>query len=291
MEEYSGPKIRECLTLNPADSEIQWVGFMPLKDAEVETETELEGILIDDPQMIEEGFRILKSQRRTTPYSKRLDLLGVDAKGTLTVVELKVKEDDGQLPQAMEYFDWLLERGLSFFRDYFSEQNIESKTPRLLLIAPKFSERTIKLSKYISEDIEVSLMRYLCFEIDGKKEIKLVPESVPPRKEIEQPPPKIEDHINYITDEDVREVFAKTIDLIKELDPNKIKVTLLPYRINFIHKSTGLKFAELYSRRSYFLVEWKEADDWGEAKVETLEEVSKILDEDLKKAIELVKKK
>lgn len=264
---------------------------MPLKDAEIESETELEEILIDNPEMIEEGFRILRSQRRTTPRRKRLDLLGVDSKGTLTVVELKVKEDDEQLPQAIEYFDWLLERGLSFFRDYFSDQNIENKTPRIILIAAEFGDRTVKLAKYISEDIEVSLMRYFCFEVNEGKEVKLIEESVPPRKEIEQPPPKIEDHINYITDEDVRKVFAETINLIKKLDPNKIRITLLPYRINFIHKSTGLKFAELYSRRGYFLLDWKEADDWDEAKVRTLEEVQRILDEKLKKAIELVKKK
>lgn len=264
---------------------------MPLKDAEIESETELEEILIGSPKMIEEGFKVLRSQRRTTPYRKRLDLLGVDAKGTLTVLELKAEEDDGQLPQAIEYFDWLLERGLSFFRDYFSEHNIKNKTPRIILIAPKFSDKTVKLSKYISEDIEITLMRYLCFEIDGKKEIKLIEESIPPIKEIEQPPPKIEDHVNYITDENVRTVFAETINLIKKLDPNKIRMKLLPYRINFIHKSTGLKFAELYSRRTYFLVEWKEPDGWYEEKVTTLEEVQTILSENLKKAIELVKKK
>jgi len=264
---------------------------MPLKDAEIGSETELEEILIDSPEMIEEGFRLLRSQRRTTPYRKRLDLLGVDSKGTLTVVELKVKEDNEQLPQAIEYFDWLLERGLSFFRDYFSEQKIENKTPRIILIAPEFGDRTIRLSKYISEDIEVSLMRYLCFEIDGKKEIKLIEESVPPKKEIEQPPSKIEDHINYITDENVRKVFADTINLIKELDSNKIRHTLLPYRINFIHKSRGLKFAELYSRRNYFIIRWKEADDWDKAKIRTSEEVQKIVLEKLKTAAELVKKK
>lgn len=264
---------------------------MPLKDAKVESEAELEEILINNPEMIEEGFKLLRSQRRATPYRKRLDLLGIDSNGTLTVVELKTKEDDEQLLQAIEYFDWLLERGLSFFRDYFSEKNIENKTPRIILIAPDFPNRTVKLCKYVSEDIQVSLKRYLCFEIDGKKEVKLIDKSVPPKNEIEQPPPKLEDHINWIRDENVRKVFEETINMIKGLDQNKIRHTLLPYRVNFIHKSTGLKFAELYSRRAYFIVNWKEVDGWDGNEVRTLEEAQNILNEKLKKAVELVKRK
>ena len=79
--------------------------FMSLKDAKVASEAELEEILNNNSDMIEEGFRMLRTQKRTTPYGKRLDLLGVDSNGTLTVVELKVREDDNQLPQAIEYFD------------------------------------------------------------------------------------------------------------------------------------------------------------------------------------------
>lgn len=142
---------------------------MVLKDEEIESETELEEILVNDPEQIEEGFRLLRTQRRTTPYGKRLDVLGVDSKGTLTVIELKIKEDEEQLLQAMEYFDWLLERGLSFFRDHFSTQDIANKTPRVILVAPEFSERTIKLCKYISEDIQVSLKNIFAFRLMGRK--------------------------------------------------------------------------------------------------------------------------
>jgi len=52
-----------------------------------------------------------------------------------------------------------------------------------------------------------------------------------------------------------------------------------------------LKFAELYSRRNYFIIRWKEADDWDKAKIRTSEEVQKIVLEKLKTAAELVKKK
>mgnify|MGYP001025890485 CR=1 FL=1 len=264
---------------------------MVLKDSHIENEPELEEILINSPESIEEGFRLLRNQRRTTPGRKRMDLLGVDSKGTLTVVELKVEEDDGQLQQAIEYFDWLLEKGVSFFRDYFPNLGIENRTPRIILVAPEFGERTIKMCKYVSEDIQISLRKYFCFELDGKKQIRLVDVAVPPKNEIEEPPTNIMNHINWIKDDRAREVFEKAIEDIKGLDPGNIRETLLPYRINFIHTSTGLKFAELYSRRSYFLVDWKEPEEWEERKVASPEEWEAVLNDKVKKALELVKKK
>lgn len=264
---------------------------MPLKEAKITNEAELEEILNDSPEMVEEGFKLLRSQRRTTPHRKRLDLLGVDSNGTLTVVELKAKEDGEQLPQAIEYFDWLLERGLSFFRDYFSEQNIEIRTPRIILIAPEFSERTIKLCKYILEDVQVSLRQYLCFDVDGKKEIKLVDKPIPPRNEIEGPPPTVNKLVDYIEDEEARKCFEKAIELIMDIDKDKVRHTELPYRINFIHKSSGLKFAELYPRKKYFIAKWREAEEWNEANIRTLEEFQKIIDEKIKKAVGLIKEK
>jgi len=79
--------------------------------------------------------------------------------------------------------------------------------------------------------------------------------------------------------------------LIEKLDPNKIRISLLPYRINFIHTSTGLKFAELYSRRNYFLIDWKDAEgEWDEAKVTTSVEAHKIVDDEVRKAMELVRR-
>lgn len=258
-------------------------------DASLENEIELEERLLNSPDLIEEGFKLLINQRRTSPHKKRLDLLGVDSNGTLTVIELKIKEDKDQLPQAIEYFDWLLERGISFFRDYFSEEKIENKTPRIILVAPEYSDRTIKLSKYISENIEISLKKYFVFEIKGEKYIKLYDEKIPSIYEIEQPPATLEDHINYFTDKKVKTVFKNTVDKILNLDEEKVRISLLPYRINFIHTSSGLKFAELYRRKKYFMANWKEPDAWYSInEIKTEEEIDEIINDNIKKAMEFV---
>jgi len=192
-----------------------------------------------------------------------MDLDGVDAQGTLTVVELKIKEDPGQLIQALGYFDYLLERGMSFFKNY-SQEKIEDKMPRMILIAPSFDERTKIAVKYISEDIQVTL-KQICFsyELNGKKYVKLIDVETRRRTEIERPLTQLHDLANYITNDDVRKVWDETVKIIEELDQGNIRHTLVPYRINFIHKSKGLKFAELYPRRNYFLIDWKADPEWG----------------------------
>ena len=106
-----------------------------IKETTVDSELELEDLLFHEPEAVEEGFRLLTRQPRTSPKSNRLDLLGVDSEGTLAVIELKIREDDEQLIQALEYFDLLLERGIHFFRDHFSFKDIELTTPRIILIA------------------------------------------------------------------------------------------------------------------------------------------------------------
>jgi len=261
---------------------------MSLKDAKIANESELEEILNNNPEMIEEGFRMLGNQKRTKPHRKRLDLLGVDSNGTLTVVELKAREDDSQLPQAIEYFDWLLERGLSFFSHYFSDEKIENKTPRIILVAPEFSERTVKLCKYISEEVQISLRQYFCFEVDGKKVIKLIDKPIPPVTPIEESP-TLEKLIDYIKEEEPKKCFETAIKLMEGIDKENVRYSLLPYRINFIHKSSGLKFAELYPKRKYFIARWKEADDWAQIDIRNMGEFQRVFDEKIKAAVELVR--
>jgi len=64
---------------------------MKIKETTVDSELELEDLLSHEPETIEEGFRILTRQPRTSPRSNRLDLLGDDSEGTLTVIEGAVK--------------------------------------------------------------------------------------------------------------------------------------------------------------------------------------------------------
>jgi hypothetical protein len=261
-----------------------------VNEIEIETEIQLEELLLNNPEFIEEGFRLLANQKRTTPYQKRIDLLGVDSTGTLTILELKVKEDRDQLPQAIEYFDWLLERGISFFRDYFSELKIANKAPRIILVAPKYGERTIKLGKYISEEIDLSFKKYFAFDVEGKTIIKLVDENIPSKIEIEQPPLDENDLLEIIKNKKIKELYSETVDILKNIDDGKVRISLLSHRINFIHKSSGLKFAMIRPRQQWLNIYWKESDGFYYESIKTKKERDEIVTVYIPKALEMVKK-
>jgi hypothetical protein len=261
-----------------------------INEIEIETETKLEELLLNNPEFIEEGFQILANQKRTNPYQKRIDLLGVDSTGTLTILELKVKEDKEQLPQAIEYFDWLLERGISFFRDYFSELKIANKAPRIILIAPKYGDRTIKLGKYLSEDIDLTYKKYFAFDVEGKTFIKLVDEKIPSKLEIEQPPLHENDLLKNIKEKKIKELYLETVEILKNIDDENVRISLLSNRINFIHKSSGLKFAMIRPRQQWLNLYWKESDGFYYESIKTKKERDAIVTEYLSKALEMVKK-
>ncbi|MBI3860244.1 MAG: hypothetical protein HY296_08475 [Thaumarchaeota archaeon] len=264
---------------------------MAFRVCDIESEAELEAILTGSPSSIEDGFRILKSQRRTKPYGKRLDLDGVDSEGTLTVVELKLGEDNSQLLQALEYYDYLLERGLSFFRAY-SNVEIEDKPPRIILIAKSFDERTKKVVKYVSEEIQVTLKQIaLCYEIGGSKHVQLLDLELPRKQEIEEKPASLEGLEARIKNEEVRKAWKETIKMIEELDPSKVRITLLPYRVNFSHSSKGLKFAEMYPKREFFWLNWKSEPEWEGERVRTLEAGKQYVNEKVLPAMRLLLQK
>ncbi|VVB74627.1 Endonuclease NucS [uncultured archaeon] len=81
---------------------------MVLKEAVLKDEAELEALLIKNPAQIEEGFSIITHQK--THKSSRLDILGLDSNKTLTLLELKVVSDVGQLRQALSYYTWILDK-------------------------------------------------------------------------------------------------------------------------------------------------------------------------------------
>jgi RecB family endonuclease NucS len=69
---------------------------MPSKIEEVEvSEKELENLLVENPEAIERGMKILGRQIQTD--TGPLDILAVDEDGVLTLIELKNEVDDGQL--------------------------------------------------------------------------------------------------------------------------------------------------------------------------------------------------
>ena len=81
-------------------------GLERLPFGELERESHLEDVLVDDPSMI--GLDILVVGRQVvTPYGRRIDLLGIDEHGTVHVVELKRHRTARDVvAQTLEYAAW-----------------------------------------------------------------------------------------------------------------------------------------------------------------------------------------
>jgi hypothetical protein len=89
-----------------------------------------------------------------------LDLLAVDRRGRLVVVELKASADVHLPLQALDYWvrvKWHLDRGEFRAHGYFPGLELTSAPPRLLLVSPslEFHPSTETILSYFAPEIEV----------------------------------------------------------------------------------------------------------------------------------------
>jgi len=130
---------------------------------------ELESLLVANPDVIEQGLKVISHQLKTD--SGPLDILAVDSKGTLVVIELKNEASEGHLDQGLRSYDWC-RQNISLISQVYSGKNriAPNSPPRLMLIAPSFPETVRRISKYI--DVELNLVEYHAFEdVKGERGI------------------------------------------------------------------------------------------------------------------------
>ena len=223
----------------------------------LEGETELESLIIRNMDVIEEGLKLISHQVRTG--AGIIDILCSDADNRLTVIELKAKESDRVLLQALTYHDWVNENALAIKEMFSKARDVDvNKSPRLILVAPRFSEDLMKAVKYIEPQIDLVEWAYLKSP-SGEKGLYCRPVEVEELERIADPP-TIQDHINYIIDEDLRTLFKNTIERIKSIGKG-IEVTPTKFRLAF--KYRGRNFAILRRRRNFFRIETKsESGEW-----------------------------
>jgi len=230
---------------------------MKFEKIPLENETELESLIIRNLDVIETGLKLISHQVRTG--SGIIDLLCSDADNRLTVIELKVKESDRVLLQALTYHDWVNENALAIKEMFSKARDIDTgKSPRLILVAPRFSEDLMKAVKYFEPQIDLVEWEYLKTP-SGEKGLYCRPIEIEEPERIVEPQ-TTQDHIKYIIDEDVRILFENTIERIKGIGKG-IEDTPTKFRLAF--KYRGRNFAILRRRRNFFRVETKnESGEW-----------------------------
>lgn len=235
-----------------------------LSEVELRDEAELEGILRREPTQIEDGFRIIAKQPRTSE-GRRLDLLGVDREGVLTVVELKITVDANQLSQALDYYDWVVER-FDWIKHNLPDESVvvRDQMPQIFLIAPDFDPKLVTFAKYVREDVKVRLLRYVALAVGEKKDvhIKCLDVQIPPVSAVEGPPPKLEDQLSYIQDSKVREAYSRIRTELQQFCNEEPLIR--SWGVAFY--KNGRKFADINPRREALTIGWKDEEkgwDWG----------------------------
>jgi hypothetical protein len=105
-----------------------------------------------------------------------LDLLAVDHRGRLAVIELKASEDVHLPLQALDYWmrvQWHVERREFEANGYFPGRELLSETPRLLLVSPAldFHPSNERVLRYLSPRIPVER---LGVGLEWRKELKVM---------------------------------------------------------------------------------------------------------------------
>lgn len=218
------------------------------KRIEIEQERELENLLIKNPEQIDDGLTFLTHQQQVS--GGFIDVLCVDKDGVIVVIELKISDDDGILLQALHYYDYVLLNKAAIANQFASKVKINLREdPRIILIAPEFSERLRKACKYVSPAPTLLQFRHLKTS-SGEKglyfdEVTLDTESgySPP-----QPLEEVLDYTNLPGLRDICQHIAKTI--AEEFPEVDAPLTAGNTGIKFKYKNR--KIADIWLKRTFF---------------------------------------
>jgi len=105
----------------------------------VESKQELEQMITNEIDRIEKGLTVVCSHVPINDNTT-LDILCHDNDGQLVILQLNVNEDDNMLLRGIQSLDYV-DKLKSFLKATYNKYKInEKKKPRLILVAPSFSE-------------------------------------------------------------------------------------------------------------------------------------------------------
>jgi hypothetical protein len=229
------------------------------KKIDIEKEHELEQLIIKNPDEVEEGLIFLTHQQQVS--GGFIDVLCVDKDGIFVIIELKISDDDGIILQGLHYYDYVMLNKAAIANQFSSKAKFNlDEEPRIILIAPYFSERVKKASKYVTPQLRLMEFVHLKTSKGEKglffKELKIdTEEEYSPPKPIE----RIVEYIHFPKTRGLCNDIVKTItNECKELDEPK---TAGNTGIRFRFKNR--KIADIWVKRSFFWIGcFQDPHDW-----------------------------
>ena len=203
-----------------------------------QSEKELQTLIQKELDAIEEGLELLQHEY---PSGRGiLDFLCADSGGRLVIIEVKLHEDENVLFQALRYFSDI-DKNRYLIATLFSGKQINiEESPRIILVAEKFSEDLKRLSTLVVPEVE--LLEYSTVILpDGDKAIVYHPVSLPTVDRLPAEPKTIEKLIEYLRDENLKPLLTKIRQEVKTIGKGIEEYATQGY-IGYKH-SSGRQFA------------------------------------------------
>lgn len=203
-----------------------------LKPIEFSDERALHAFISKNPDVIENGFKIIKNEARLDGLD-RADILGLDVNDTMSVIELKANmaglED---LMQLIGYVNYILDDPYFVYSRFAGlNKTLKSFNPmedlRPILVAPYFSDKLLRFKNILTVNIE--LIQYQAFDLGNGK----VGLAFSPIQELSdsttttfvKPTKTVEEHLARIEDPDVLAATNELIDKMRELEGVQVSAT------------------------------------------------------------------
>ena len=135
------------------------------KKLEVKDIANLERLVAENAEGVEPGLKVVDSRLLLGQAS--IDLVGLDASGSLTLIALDFTADEGLLLRVMDAYSWCLEYPDTLRRLYPMAQASASKPPRILFIVERLTDSFLRRVKQLSL-LEIDCLEFRHLEVNGE---------------------------------------------------------------------------------------------------------------------------
>jgi hypothetical protein len=161
---------------------------MAIEKIKLESHRDLEDMLASEITQVEDDLAVIANR---VPINDKatLDILCRDNNGQLVILQLSVSEDDNMFLYGIQSIDYV-DKFKSFLKATYKEQKINDKEkPRLILIAPSFSDAIRKAAEGM-KGLRIDLYEWEYLKLGDQKGLRLQPvfSLAPPRKAKEEKP-------------------------------------------------------------------------------------------------------
>ena len=126
---------------------------------------QLVSLLKQQTAALEEGMKAIDASI-PCETSGSIELLAVDGKNQLAIIDLDDHPDDGLLLRGIDHFDWIVRNAPNVRRMYQGQVIDFSVQPRLFLVAPEFSPLFRSVTRNITS-LQINCLKYHAIALSG----------------------------------------------------------------------------------------------------------------------------